>query len=195
MPNFVKFNVKDRDGRWYKFDHQQLGSSCTIASARTVKEYYHNTSIGEGALRGLAALFETHNENKGISQFAPQVQAAHDWETTGGNVDITLHVLKAQPLPINSARMVTANRNLLKSANKNHPVLIGWTWVLGGGHCTVCVGKTKTDENTVIILDPYYGLQYVDLTVLDGGRFVYCPAVNVKGIHHTDVNTFITTSG
>lgn len=193
MPNFGRFNVKDRDGHWYKFDHQQMMKSCTIASAKIAKELYYNTSIGEQALRGIAALFEKDIENEGVSPLSTQAQNAHNWDNKAGKLKITLHVLKSQPFPIHSARKEAANKNLLKNANKNHPVLIGWDWERGGGHCTVCVGKTKSDENTVIILDPYYGLQYVDLNVLDGGRFVYRPKPNVKGIHYPDDNTFIIT--
>lgn len=199
MANFGIFNEKDIDGRWFKFAHQQMGNSCTIASIRMAKEYYTNTLIGEEALRGIATLFEKHAANKGISMFDPAVVAAHNWETTGGYAELTLKVLKAPPSPVLAAKIVSASPDQLRKATRNHPILIGWSWDKGGGHCTVCVGPTKTDKDLVVILDPGYGLQYVNLDDCIGNLLIYKPINKLTGKiantgKHKLNNTFITTA-
>jgi hypothetical protein len=199
MPSFGIFNEKDLDGRWFKFDHQQMGNSCTIASAKIAKEYCTGSVIGEEPLRGIATLFEKGATNRGISSLDPRVAAARNWETTAGYRELTLKVLKAQPVPLPNARLVTGTPDLLKNASRNHPVLIGWSWASGGGHCTVCVGGLKADPNLVVILDPGYGLQYVSLDERVGGSFTYTPINKTtgnaagKGVHRPSTNTFITT--
>jgi hypothetical protein len=199
MPTFGVFNEKDIDGRWFRFAHQQMGNSCTIASAKMAKEYYSNSVIGEDALRGIATLFESGGTHRGISPLDPRVAAARNWETTPGYKELTIKVLKAQPVPIPGARLVSATPDLLRRASRNHPALIGWSWDSGGGHCTVCVGATKADPDLVVILDPGYGLQYVNLDERVGNSFVYTPihkstgAIAARG-KHTAVNTAIATA-
>lgn len=196
MPQFGVFNTKDIDGRWFRFDRQQMGNSCTIASSKIAKEYSNNSVIGEDALRGIATLFDKGATHRGISPLEARVTAARNWETTPGNRDLTLKVLKAQPFAIPGARMMQASPDALRNASRNHPVLIGWSWNTGGGHCTVCVGATKADPDLVVILDPGYGLQYVNLDERVGSVFTYTPIINgaVAAIgKHKAGNTFIVT--
>jgi hypothetical protein len=146
----------------------------------------------------LATLFEFGATNKGISPLGPRVAAARNWEATPGYKELTIKVLKAQPLPIPGARLTTASPDLLRSATRNRPVLIEWSWAGGGGHCTVCVAPTKADRDQVVILDPGYGLQYVSLDERIGNMFVYKPINKVTGAiadtgNHRQGNTFITT--
>jgi hypothetical protein len=199
MANFGIFNEKDIDGRWFKFAHQQMGNSCTIASIKIAKEFSTNSLIGEAALRGIATLFDTHQVHKGISMLNPAVAAAHNWETDGGYAELSLKVLKAPPSPIIGAKIVPASPDLLRKASRNHPVLIGWSWDAGGGHCTVCIGPTKMDKDLVVILDPGYGLQYVNLDDCIGNLLIYKPinkrTGNIDGTgKHKPNNTFITTA-
>src|SRR6516225_8725503 len=128
MPNYGIFNEKDIDGRWWKFDHQQLGNSCTIASSKVAKEYYHNKTIGEEALRNLATLFESGGQNTGQALIGSGLEDARDWENEPGYKELTIQVLKAQPLPIPAAKIVASSVPLLKAATRNKPVLIGWSW-------------------------------------------------------------------
>ena len=104
--NFDVFNDKDIDGRWFRFDHQQMGGSCTMASTKIAKEFFHNQRMGEEALRGLANLFEADLANTGVSSLSRKVARKHNWEWTGADQFLTLQVLKAQPLPIPSARLM-----------------------------------------------------------------------------------------
>jgi hypothetical protein len=201
MPNFSKFREKDIDGRWFEFDHQQMGNSCTLASAKIAKEFHSNQIISESALRGLATLFIFGSTNKGISSLEQIVTNSHNWETTPGWWEITLKVLKAQPLPIpNSIYASTDLAARLRNASRNHPVLIGWSWAGGaGGHCTVCVGPTKADPDMFVILDPGFGLQYISRNDMVGNSFSYSPidkttgAVAATGTHMPGSNTFLIT--
>lgn len=106
-----------------------------------------------------------------------QSRTVHDWEKEGLNGALILDMLRAQPLPISSARAAHASVQLLKAANRNRPVVITWRLPGGGGyHGTVCVGPTRTNSNLVVILDPGTGLRYVDLTdTIPGGFFKYRP--------------------
>ena len=198
MPNFGIFNEKDADNRWFRFDHQQMGNSCTMASAKIAKEYYTNTTIGEAALRGLATLYRANATNRGISALDDRVTDALNWETTPGYAALTLKVLKAQPGPIRTANRVSSSMKLLRKATRNHPVLIGWSWTTGAGHCTVCVGPLKADPDLLVILDPAFGLQYVNVQETVGNMFTYTPINKATGNiaktgKHRPGNTFITT--
>ena len=39
----------------------------------------------------------------------------------------------------------------------------------------MCVGPTKTDPNLFVILDPWYGIQYVNVDEAIGGTLMYTP--------------------
>lgn len=193
------FNLQDKDGRWFKFYAQQMGNSCTVASARIAKEYYTNSVIGEDALRGIATLFEYNSTNRGIPALRDDVTKAKDWDTSGGYEEITLKVLKSEPLPIPEARSVSATPDLLRTASRNHPVLIGWRWATGGGHVTVCVGSMSKFPDQVVILDPYFGLQYLSLGLAGASSFTYKPVdksgvILSTGIHEISKTFFIVTT-
>lgn len=181
MPTFTKFNAKDIDGRWFQFDHQHLGNSCTLASCKIAKEFYHNMPVGEEYLRGLSTLIEYGATNKGISPMARIVTNSHNWDLSGAGVAQTVGVMKAQPLPVHSARSMHPTIDVLRSATRNRPVLAGWLWQAGGGHFTVCVGPTKTDRDLFVILDPWYGLQYVSADEAVRGTLMYHPIDPASG--------------
>ena len=175
MPNFTKFNEKDIDGRWFQFDHQHLGNSCTLASCKIAKEFFHNRPTGEEYLRGLSTLIKKGKTNQEISPLAANVTQAHNWDIAGAGVNQTVGVMRAQPLPVPSAHSVTPTVDVLRSATRNRPVLAGWRWLTTGGHFTVCVGPTKSDRDLFVILDPWFGLQYVNADEAVRGTLFYRP--------------------
>src|ERR1700743_655541 len=67
MPNYSKFREKDIDGRWFEFDHQQMGNSCGPASVKNIKMLVNNVIVGEGALRGIGTMHTFQVQNTGES--------------------------------------------------------------------------------------------------------------------------------
>lgn len=155
------------------------------------KGIYHNSSISETALKGIANILETGQGWSGVSALDASTQSWHDWDSEAGNWQLTLQVVKAAPLPVKGA-FQTANDKLLhlRAATRYKPVLIGWSWDGGGGHCTVCVGPLLSNAQRFVILDPEFGLTYVDTADMDQGNLVYKPDANTRGVN-TASNTFI----
>jgi hypothetical protein len=181
VPTYSKFHLKDIDGRWFNFDHQQLGNSCTLASCKIAKEFYHNQPVSEEFLRGISTLVAFNATNQAISPLSQIVVNSHNWDLTGAGVEQTVKVLKVQPLPIANARAAAAGIGVLRNGTRNRPVLAGWLWQAGGGHFTVCVGPTRTDPNLLVILDPWYGIQYVNVDEAIGGTLMYAPIDPASG--------------
>jgi hypothetical protein len=181
MPNYSKFREKDIDGRWFEFDHQQMGNSCGPASVKNIKMLVNNCIVGESALRGIGTMHTFRAQNTGESPLSAATVGAKDWEFSPTGLDIALAMLKSQPASVSNAHQATSNyRALLQQASRNHPILIGWLWSAGGGHFNVCVGPTKTDPSLCVILDPALGLQYLSLDDAVGNTLYYRPG-NAEG--------------
>lgn len=176
MPNYSRFNAKNIDGHWFKFDHQQMGNSCGPASAKIVKELYHNRTIGEGYLRGVGTLSTYNRMHDGISALSNIVVNSKNWELSPTNKNVMLDMLKSNPLGILGARQAMGDYVAhLRKARRNRPMVIGWLWSTGGGHFNVCVGPTRTDPNLCTILDPALGIQYLNLDDRVGKKLYYRP--------------------
>lgn len=163
---------KDRDGHWYDFIRQEKGNSCVCATIAMVKRSVHNLSterLSEEEIRGLMALEETGQLNTGVSSLSHQAQTGHDWDNVGTSPARAVSVLKRQPYPVLSARRLpgAGGQQLLDEIRKftaNAPGLIGWRWAAGGGHFTMCTGPTR-DGASLVIVDPWTGIGYVDNTL------------------------------
>ncbi|VUD41519.1 hypothetical protein TDB9533_00506 [Thalassocella blandensis] len=176
MPNFSRFNAKNIDGHWFRFDHQQMGNSCGPASAKIVKESYHNQIIGEGYLRGVGTLSTFGASHQGHSALSQIVKNSKDWEISPTNKGVMLDMLKSNPLGVTTARQALGDYvEHLKRSTRNRPTIIGWLWKTGGGHFNVCVGPTKKDRNLCTILDPALGIQYLNLDDRVGNSLYYRP--------------------
>lgn len=164
-------NKPDSDGRWYEFIRQQEGNSCVCATIVMVKRAFHSlnaSQLSEEQIRGIMALEERGLLHTGLSAIGAQTQALHDWASVGTGPGHAVNVLKATPYPVKSARIhpAKAGQGLLddlRRCTKTKPGLIGWFWAAGGGHFTMCAGPTK-DNSQLVIVDPWYGIDYVDNT-------------------------------
>lgn len=194
MPDFSKFRQKDADGRWFEFDHQQMGNSCGPASVKIIKQLANNVIVGEGALRGVGTI-ATHNAaNMGISPLAADVTAAKNWELSPTGLKVALAMLKSEPSGVRDAQQAKGNyRDHLAKANRNHPILIGWLWSTGGGHFNVCVGPLKADPSLFVILDPALGIQYLSLDDAVGNTLYYKPGNAVGRFTAKAFEPFIVT--
>jgi len=159
---------KDDDGNWHEFILQQKGNSCGPACVTMVKLAWHpgaKYDLREPEIRGLVALFESNKQHQGISSLSPQAVGLHKWKDVGSDRDPLVKTLKAKPFPVASARGVSnlapaAMLDELRKCSSKKPAIVGWLWQGGGGHWTVCVGPTR-DKSSLIILDPWDGIQYV----------------------------------
>jgi hypothetical protein len=164
--------AKDEDGHCYEFIRQQKGNSCVCATIVMVKRAFHNLSasqLGEEQIRGLMALEETGNLNKGISAISQPAQNHHDWDNVGTGPTRAVNVLKVNPYPVKNARRMAEKSgqtllDALRKCSRKQPGLVGWRWSAGGGHFTMCCGPTE-DGSKLVIVDPWTGIGYVDNTV------------------------------
>jgi hypothetical protein len=170
--------AKDQDNHWYDFIRQQKGNSCVCATIVMTKRAIHNLPadrLSEEEIRGVMALEETGNLNKGISALSSAAQTHHDWDNVGTGEQQAVNVLKAKPYAVPTARILagTAGQGLLdgiRQFTRKKPGLIGWLWTGGGGHFTMCVGPTA-DGARLVIIDPWNGINYVDNTLTGFNRY------------------------
>jgi hypothetical protein len=183
MPNFSRWNEKDADGRWFTFDHQQLGNSCGPASIKITKESVHNKKMAEEYSRAVVALFKHDKAHSGTT--AAQMNAdvgTHDWETRGALSTDLLNAMKSNPLAIKDAKKITGGyANAFRSASRHHPVLISWRWAGPGAHWNVCMGAQRSNPDMVTLLDPYYGIQSLDISGAGNPNLRYRPDAHSEG--------------
>jgi hypothetical protein len=190
MPGFGIFNLKDIDGRHFRFPQQQKGMSCGPTSVRIAKQLYYNREIGEEMMRGAVGLRHLGSENTGQSLAAAAAATAVDWDVHGTMEQSVLPAVKHEPFPIFGAHFAHGIAQL-GNASRNHPAILGFNWNGGGGHFVVCVGPTKTDQSLFVILDPDGGLQYLSREDAVGTTFYYKPSYG--GVGQIDPIGFIAT--
>lgn len=174
------FNVKDIDGRWWKFAQQQRDMSCGHTSVKIAKELFHNREVGEEAIRGLVGLQHTGKANTGVGLLQSARETDRRWRAVGSIESMVLSAVRREPLPIPAARFMHGIQNL-RAASRNRPAILGFNWTGGGGHFVVCVGPTKTDSSLFVILDPDGGLQYLSSEDAVGTAIFYKPSYGSVG--------------
>lgn len=181
------FEVKDNDNRWWKFAEQNKNCSCGPACVKIVKDYYFNTDIKEEAIRGLLGLIINKVMHTGKPLLAAEVETAPTWDNVGTTLSVVLEALQSEPCRIPQARLVKGLDGLLQST-RNYPALLGFVWresstssVVGRGHLVACGGPLKSDRNSFVILDPWYGLQYLHAPAV-GDQLSYTTPDGVTGV-------------
>ena len=172
MPGHKIFNEKDDNGRWWKFNEQNRDCSCGPASVKIVKEYFHNTSIGEDAIRGLLGSIINPIEDRSLLE--ADIDTCAIWDRDGTIENVVLSALHKNPYPITQAKMVQGI-DPLRKCSRNHPSILGFNWDGGGGHFVVCVGPVTAVSDRFVILDPWFGLQYLEWTPAHGDELIYTP--------------------
>lgn len=173
------FNEKDLDQRWWKFSEQNKNCSCGPASVKIVKDYYGNKEIGEEAIRGLLGLIIQDAAHTGKPLLAAEVETAPIWDHWGTLLPVVMKALQSEPCRIPQARL-TKGLDGLRHSTKNYPALLGFWWrksgtssIVGGGHLVVCGGPLKSNPDSFVILDPWYGLQYLHAADAVGDQLFY----------------------
>ncbi len=115
MPGFTRWNVKDTDNRWFKFDQQQKGSSCGPTSVKILKESVSGAILSEEQMRTITAMFK-HDitaddlpDHGDSGTMAAVPLADHDWDARGSNAADLIKALKAAPCPIGDPTKKTAD--------------------------------------------------------------------------------------
>lgn len=152
-------SAKDADGKWFAFPIQSKENSCGPCSVRIVCKLMTNEDMGEDYLRQLVEEAEEGGGYQGQLGKGGLVDSdgVHDWSANGGGTWMVPQALKA--LKINGVKM--SNSSALINTSKEKPAIGVVEWVKGGLHYVVVAGPLKTKKNTLVVLDPWYGLQEV----------------------------------
>ncbi|USX22963.1 hypothetical protein NHH82_12725 [Oxalobacteraceae bacterium OTU3REALA1] len=166
-----KWVVGSFAGSYFKFPLQQKGSSCGPACLRILIEEVKGRDVGEEALRG-----GIDGSLGGGGVVASN--NSHDWVTQGTwAVEKVLGDYKIQ-VDIHTTNL---NRYLL-AATRRKPCVAVVAWAAGGLHYVVVVGKNNL--RTITVLDPWYGIQQVNLTTVGGIETVSNYIPNENGIDY-----------
>ena len=148
----------DVDGHHYDLVVQNKENSCGPASIRTVIKLVKNEDVGEDYLRELVEVAEEGGAYSGSLGGGGVVitGGAHDWDPAGGGTWLVPQALNAAKIPCAQGASLAP---LLQTTNKK-PAIAVVAWTGGGLHYVVVAGKTVKAPSRLVILDPYYGLQY-----------------------------------
>jgi hypothetical protein len=184
MSGVQRWEVKDSDNRWYKFDQQQKSHSCGPAAIKIVKESVSGANLSEEQMRNITAIFKSDvvpspydlyddPDNRPPGQMAQVPASIHDWTQHGATAEHLINALKASPCPVPLAtRIEFGVSKALLDATRNHPVLLFCRFPTGG-HWIVSMGRLKSNPTCATILDPAVGLRYIDTTKQQKGHIKY----------------------
>ena len=169
---------KDPDGHWHTISFQTEEASCGPACIRNIVKMVHSKDLGED---GLKALVEMAEEGAGYAGSLGQggvVQASqmHDWGPAGHGTWLVPEALKCVDPPIKTT--FTTLANTLLTTTKKQPAIAVVSWSNGGKHYVVVAGPLQKVPNAYLVIDPWYGLQKVDVT---GNRIGLYKPVNAQG--------------
>ncbi|MEO6833015.1 MAG: hypothetical protein ABI378_10925 [Chitinophagaceae bacterium] len=161
MSHGAKNHHKDVDGHHYELVVQNKENSCGPASIRTVIKLVMNQDIGEDYLRELVEMAEEGGNYSGsLGSGGLMITGGdHDWDPSGGGTWLVPAALKSAKIPCTQGTSIAA---ILETTSKK-PAIAVVEWSNGGLHYVVVVGKTRAGDK-MVILDPFYGLQYADCT-------------------------------
>ncbi len=162
MQHGAKNHHKDVDGHHYDLIVQNKENSCGPCSIRTVIQLVKNEDVGEDYLRDLVELIEEGDSAYGgsLGQGGVVVTGgAHDWDPSGGGTWMVPAALAAAKIPNTKG----ADLAPLLQTSRSKPAIAVVAWTGGGLHYVVVAGKTKAGDK-LVILDPFYGLQYATLS-------------------------------
>lgn len=161
------YKRRDKDGRWFEILLQAKDNSCGPACVLMIKQLIHSNAkyqLREPEIRGLIAQAEHDRLHTGESSLGSETLALHDWRHVGSCNTPLVKILKSRPFPIPNVRHASSAKTTLfeqlNSCSTKKPAIVGWAWLGGGGHWTVCIGPTG-DGQELIILDPWTGINYV----------------------------------
>ncbi len=153
---------KDEDGRWYEVPVQSKENSCGPTCIRIVIKLVNNKDVSEEYLRELVEFVEEGGGYSGSLGTTGVLigGGAHNWDPGGGGTWLIPGAL-GSVRPAIKATLVT-NPNVLLTTAQKKPAIAVVAWTAGGLHYIVVAGKNSAG-NKLVILDPFYGLQYVSV--------------------------------
>jgi hypothetical protein len=159
---------KDLDGNWHQVYFQGEESSCGPACIRIIVRMIHGRDLGEDGLKALVELAE-----EGEAGYAGslgkggvvEASGAHDWGPAGHGTWLVPEALRCVDPPIKAKH--TTLPNTLLTTTRKQPAIAVVSWSNGGKHYVVVAGPLQKVPNAYLVIDPYYGVQKVDVP---GGR-------------------------
>jgi hypothetical protein len=157
------------DGKWHYIDRQNLDYSCGPACVRIVTKMITDTVIGEAYFAGLIGASEQGGSGGVINPLSAQAQG-HNFNAYGCYPSHLATALK--DCKIGTAHMpssLPANWGTVwSSCTLKTPAIAGVLWVgpngaPGGGHFIVMAGPLAGSATRILVLDPHYGVQQMDL--------------------------------
>lgn len=170
MQHGVKNQQKDVNGDWHEIPVQTEANSCGPASIRMVIKLVQNTDVDENYLRQLVEFVEEGGAYGGSLGTVGVVSqnGVHDWSPNGGGTWLVTKALQAVRPPI-SVIEGTDSKTLLQTSKKK-PAIGVVAWNGGGLHYVVAAGKSR-DGTKLIILDPFYGVQWAPVAANSLGNY------------------------
>jgi len=168
VTRYEKVEVTDGgDGKWHYIDRQNLGHSCGPACVRMVVKMVTDKLMGEAYMAGLITVAELGSTPSDTNPLAGTTAAAHDFDTAGSAAPELVKALKdCKVSKAREANPATAAWGPVFSAcSLKAPAIIRTVWQGGGGaaHFVVIAGPLAGQAGKILVLDPYYGVQQLDL--------------------------------
>jgi len=158
--------VDGGDGKWHYIDRQNLSNSCGPACVRMVVQMIKGVRIGEAYFAGLIAVSELGTAPSSVNPLSDTAQSAHDFDAAGtisGHLVTALKdakVDKARKLPATTADWGAA----WKACSVKFPGIISVKWAgSSSAHFIVVAGPVAGSTTGILILDPAYGVQRLEL--------------------------------
>ena len=158
MEHGARNEHRDEDGHHYQLVVQNKENSCGPASIRIVIKLVKNEDCGEDYLRELVEQAEEGGGYGGSLGGGGVVVSggAHDWDPTGGGTWLVPAALQAAKIKCTQGPQLSP----LRLTTSKKPAIAVVSWAGGAGlHYVVVAGRTKA-AGKLVVLDPFYGLQY-----------------------------------
>ncbi|WP_172326711.1 hypothetical protein [Mangrovicoccus sp. HB161399] len=166
---------RDIDGGWHAMERQHRPNSCGPASVKIVQKLVNDADLGEQYVRMQIAAFEGNADGnigqggllvEGVRNFA----AAGTWNVRAGldalRPAVSYATYSSGDLAGGTVQAIAAGNAssspILVQTSRRKPAITEVRWVGGGAHWVVVAGPLS--HGRLLVLDPWYGVQYVTVT-------------------------------
>jgi hypothetical protein len=153
------------DGKWHYIDRQNLGNNCGPSCVQMVSFMVTGKRIGQVYLNGLVGLSEA-GVSVSDSSALGAVGQGHDFQATGTINDHLIQALK--DCKVDKAREPAASTTdwgaVWRACSEKAPGIMCIKWAGStAAHFVVVAGPLAGQAGKILILDPAYGVQQLDL--------------------------------
>lgn len=177
---------RDITGKWRPIVKQERNSSCGPACVKLISYLVNNIELGESYTRASIIKGEGHLDTS-LGSGGVVVEGARDFNPAGTwhiceGIDALRPLIRYETytngglIGLGTTGKINSHAwdiNALFRATIKKPAITDVNWVVGGAHWIVIAGPL--DANHILVLDPWYGVQYVDVDVVTHSLLNYIP--------------------